>query len=134
MENNFLCPKCRGELKVGEYLVFSASTQNKQSGLLMLSPQIGNYSSIKHPNFKFKRGDHVTFFCPICHDNLTTDINKNLARIILVEEDKEFDIYFSKISGEHATYKVKGDEVEASGEDAGLYTYFKLPEKFKKYL
>jgi hypothetical protein len=50
------------------------------------------------------------------------------------EEGKSFVVYFSQVAGEHSTFEVSGDAVRAAGEDVGLYTYFKIGDKFKKYL
>jgi hypothetical protein len=44
------------------------------------------------------------------------------------------DVYFSQVAGEHSTFETRGDAVKAAGEDAGRYTYFKVGEKFKKYI
>jgi hypothetical protein len=45
-----------------------------------------------------------------------------------------FDVFFSKIAGEHSTYKTLGEELEAKGKDAGKYTYFRVGERFRKFL
>ena len=62
MGNSFLCPKCFGHLKVGDSLVFSTRTKEGRSGLILLSPQLGNYKVSNHPSFDFKEGDYVEFF------------------------------------------------------------------------
>lgn len=133
--SDFLCPKCKDHLRVGEHLVFKVKNSKKQSALLLLHPQIGNYSSIKHPSFEFTKGDILGFFCPLCNSALKSDIHQNLAMVIMVDETgKYIDVYFSQVVGEHSTYEDLGDSVHAAGEDAGKYTYFKLGEKFKKYI
>jgi hypothetical protein len=133
--NDFLCPKCREHIRVGDNIIFKVKNSKKQSGLLLLNPQIGNYTSIKHPAFEIQSGEYLEFFCPVCNGSLMSDIDKNLARVILHDETgKTTDVYFSQIVGEHSTYQTDGDSVRASGADAGKYTYFKVGEKFKKYL
>jgi len=50
------------------------------------------------------------------------------------KDSKEYDIYFSRIAGERSTYQVSGDTVMVAGEHSSRYTYFKMSDKFKKYL
>ena len=132
--NNFLCPKCHEHLRVGDHLIFRVRNSRKQSGLLLLSPQIGNYSSLKNPDFNTEPGETLEFFCPVCCSPLRSEIHPNLAYVIMEEvSGKQYDVYFSQILGEHSTYKTDGDSLHLAGEDAGRYTYFKVGEKFKKY-
>ena len=132
--NDFLCPKCKGHLRIGKHLIFKVRNQKKQNALLLLSPQIGNYTSLKHPSFMFSEGEFLDFYCPLCNNPLKSDIHENLAHVIMEDANgNSFDVYFSQISGEHSTYKTQGDSVHAAGEDAGRYTYFKIGDKFRKY-
>jgi hypothetical protein len=132
--NDFLCPKCREHLRVGENIIFKVKNSKKQSALLLLNPQIGNYTSHKHHSFEIKTGEILEYYCPLCSASLTSDIHKNLAHVILLEEaGKSHDIYFSQIVGEHSTFETDGESVHIAGEDAGRYTYFKIGDKFIKY-
>jgi transcription initiation factor IIE alpha subunit len=133
--NDFDCPVCNGHLRVGDQIIFKVRNNEKQDGLLLLSSQIGNYSSVKHPSFDFEKGEFLEFFCPLCNSSLKSDIHENLAHVVMVEDSgKKSDVYFSRIIGEHSTYKTNGDALQISGEDAGRYTYFKIGDKFKRYL
>lgn len=133
--NNFICPKCSGHLRVGEHLIFKVKNQKKQSGIVLMHPEIGNYSSTRHPSLEIAEGEILEFFCPLCNTSLQSDIHKNLAHVILEEKDgKNHDVYFSQISGEHSTYETSGDSLRIAGENAGRYTYFKLGDKFRTYL
>ena len=133
--NNFLCPKCMGQIRVGDHLIFKVKNTKKQSGLILLNPQIGNYTSIKHPNFIIEQGEALEYFCPVCNTSLVSDIHRNLAHVILHEENgQDHDVYFSQVSGEHSTFETSGESVRISGVDAGRYTYFKMGDKFKKFL
>jgi hypothetical protein len=134
MEPQYYCPACDASLKVCDYIIFLAQTSHKKKGLLLLHPEIGNYSSIKHPEFKFEPGEPIEFFCPVCHTSLASDFDDNLAHIKLEENEKTYDIYFSRIAGEKSTYKVEGEHVTATGEHADRYTYFKMDNKFKPYI
>ena len=86
MSNFFLCPHCEGHLKVGDYIIFATRTSGKNRGLLLLHPEVGNYSSLKHPSFSFKKGDSLEFFCPLCQTSLASDIDKNLAHVLMIDE------------------------------------------------
>lgn len=133
--NDFLCPACNEHLRIGDQIIFKVRNNAKQNALLLLSPQIGNYTSIKHPSFDFEQGEFLEVFCPLCSISLKSDIHENLAHVVMVEDSgKKSDVYFSRIIGEHSTYKTDGDAVQVSGEDAGKYTYFKIGDKFKRYL
>jgi hypothetical protein len=132
--NNFICPKCREHIRVGDNIIFKVKNSKKQSALLLLSPQIGNYTSVKHPSFVIQKDEYLEFYCPLCNAPLTSDIHKNLARLILTDESgKNTDVYFSQIVGEQSTFETDGESVHAAGADAGKYTYFKVGEKFKKF-
>jgi hypothetical protein len=132
--NDFLCPKCTGYLRVGENIIFKIKNSRNQSCLLLLSPQIGNYTSHKHPSFEVKTGESLEFFCPLCSTSLTSDLDKNLACVLLADEEGVIhNVYFSRIVGEHSTFQTKDDSLHVEGEDAGRYTYFKIGEKFRKY-
>jgi hypothetical protein len=134
MMNNFLCPRCSAHLRVGDNIIFKVKNSKKQSALLLLSPQIGNYSSIKHPSFEIMTGEYLEFYCPLCNAPLMSDIHKNLARVILHDESgKATDVYFSQIVGEHSTFETDGEALHIVGENAGRYTYFKIGEQFKKF-
>ena len=131
---DFLCPKCRGHIRVDDHIIFKVKNNAKQTALLLLSPQIGNYTSIKHPTFEIKEEEFLEFYCPLCNASLESDIHQNLAWIILQDETgKSNDVYFSQIAGEYSTFKTDEESVHVAGEDAGRYTYFKIGGKFKKY-
>lgn len=132
--NDFLCPKCKGHLRVAENIIFKVKNDKEEHALLLLHPQIGNYSSVKHPSFKFGEGEQLEFYCPLCNKSLKSDIHENLALVLMRDEKgKGFAVYFSQVAGEHSTYETDGNSVHIEGEDAGRYTYFKIGEKFKKY-
>jgi len=136
MKNQYICPHCRGHLRVGDSIVFRIQNKKKEKGLLLLHPEVGNYSSIKHPGFNFKEGESLDFHCPICQESLDAKLDKNLVRLIMIDESRtEHEIYFSRIAGEKSTYQVSGgNKVQATGEHSHRYTIFKIPEELIKYL
>ena len=126
---NYLCPSCRSYLRVWNNIIFTVKYQSGlKRGILLLNPELGNYDLIHHSSLKIEEGDMVEFLCPVCHANLTAvEINKNLAHVLMIDENnKEFSVFFSKICGEHSTFKIKEDDiVESYGEDSsGYVNYF----------
>jgi hypothetical protein len=134
MDSFFICPHCRGHLKVGDKIIFRVKNQKKKFGLLLLSPLIGNYDSLKHPEFEYKTGEALEFYCPLCSHVLSTTIDDNLIFVVMVDnQGVEHNIYFSRISGEQSTYQVTGDTVMATGEHSGKYTFFSISDRFRQY-
>ena len=134
MENFFICPHCRGHLVVEDRIIFRVRNQKKKFGLLLLSPQIGNYDSAKHPQFEYHIGEALDFYCPLCSHALSTTIDENLIFVLMIDKmGVEHNIYFSRISGEQSTYQVSGDTVTATGEHSGKYTYFSISDRFRQY-
>jgi hypothetical protein len=123
MKNDYVCPFCRGHLKVKNSVIFSARTRNGERGLLLLSPEIGNYTVRKHSSFTLKDGERTDLYCPICHSNLMAqNYNDNLARIIRIDEKGEENIVLiSEIVGERCTYVIHGKKMEKYGDDTVNY-------------
>lgn len=138
MAVEYLCKICRGHLNVKTSIVMAATkTNSSERGLIFLNPEIGNYTTTTHPTFRIKEGEEYLYTCPICHSQLNSAKYNHLVRIIMIDDNrKEFDIYFSGIAGEKCTYKIRGTKVEAvQGSDAKLYDkYFDVPEEDRKYL
>ena len=135
MNNHFLCPHCRGYLKVGDHIVFRIRNKKREKGLLLLHPEIGNYSSIKHPMFEFQEGDRIDFFCPLCLQSLDAILDENLVHVLMIDElMTEHEIYFSRIAGEKSTYKVSDEGIKATGEHSHRYTIFKMSDEHLQYL
>lgn len=137
MATQYLCKACRGVLNVKTSIVLSATKANSsKKGLIFLNPELGNYTVTTHPTFRIEEGEEFFINCPICHSHLNSLKYDHLVRIIMIDDDgKEFDIYFSDIIGEKCTYKISGGFVEKIGPDAVKYDkYFDIPEEDRKYL
>jgi hypothetical protein len=137
MNSDYLCKVCRGHLKVKTSIVLAVSKTNKsKGGLVFLNPEIGNYTTTTHPSFRIKEGEEYIYTCPICHSQLNSAKYKHLVRIIMIDEEgKEYNIYFSGIAGEKCTFKIRGAKLEKKGPDTKLYDkYFEVPEEDRKYL
>ncbi len=123
MNNDFLCPHCDGYLTPRENIVFSVKTESGKVGIILLSPELGNYSVIRHESIALEEGEKVSVYCPICHADLALqDEKENLVRIIYEDpQHKRHDLIFSGIFGEKCTYKITEGEVESFGEHAAKY-------------
>jgi hypothetical protein len=125
MNINYLCPHCQGFIAIEGCLIFSVRTPDFKQGLISLHPELGNYSVKKHPQFNYKEGDHLDFYCPICHTELASDVHKKLVRIIMIDQDNnEFEVLFSRVAGEKSTYKIIGETMEIFGDDSAEYLDF----------
>lgn len=134
MNKQYICPHCSGHLKIGDNIILIGQNKANQKGIILLHPEIGNYSSLKHPMFKVQIKEAIKLYCPMCQESLTSDFDENLSHLLLIEKENTFDIYFSRIHGEQSTYMVDGDTVTATGEHSDRYTCFKMDDKFKKFL
>lgn len=137
MATEYLCKACRGVLNVKTSIVLAASVINSsKKGLVYLNPELGNYSVTTHPSFTMEEGEEYLVNCPICHAHLNSLKYDHLVRIIMIDDEgREYDIYFSDIVGEKCTYKISGSSVEKIGPDSVKYDkYFDVPEEDRKYL
>ena len=138
MAVEYICKICRGHLNIKTSIVLAASRLHSSiRGLVFLNPEIGNYTTTTHPSFAIQEGEEYIYNCPICHSQLNSTKYKHLVRIIMIDDDgKEFDIYFSGIAGEKCTYKIRENKVlQKIGPDVRTYDkYFDIPEEYKKYL
>ncbi len=87
METRFLCPKCRADLKIRDHIIFATETERGLRGVLLISPELGNYTIIHDDKFDFIEGEHVDFFCPVCHENLAIEeVDKDLAEVLMIDK------------------------------------------------
>jgi hypothetical protein len=133
---NYLCPHCKSYLRVWNNIIFIIkSDERNMQGILLLNPGLGNYEFVHHSSIKFNEGELLTFLCPVCRTDLTaTEINSNLVRILMTDEnDREYEVYFSRICGEHSTFLIENDNVvEKFGDDSSSYVnYFMSKLKHK---
>jgi len=125
MSINYQCPHCKGYLNVNDYILFSVRTPDRKVGLISLHNELGNYTVQKHPEFEYKEGDQLDFYCPICHAGLASEVHEKLAKIIMIdEENSEFEILFSRVAGQKSTYKIVGETMKIYGDDSAEYLDF----------
>lgn len=125
MKQNFICPRCNGYLNVGNQIILTAKNSQGNAGIILFSPEIGNYSTEKNPLFETSEGERYEFLCPLCHEKLASRAHDNLSHILMTDEDKKkYQILFSKIAGEKSTYKIIGESTEVYGEHRSNYINF----------
>ncbi len=139
MAIQYLCKVCRGHLIVKTSIILAATSlkDRSQRGLILLGPELGNYTTATHPSFQIKKGEEYIYTCPICSAQLNSMKYLHMVRLIMIDEKgKEFNIYFSGIAGEKCTYKIRGNKIEEKkGPDVKIYNkYFEVPEEDRKYL
>ena len=122
-ENEYYCPHCKTPLKIDNHIILTAKTDQAGGGIVLFEPKLGDYNIIWHKDCKIKENVRVEFFCPVCYKNLSSD-KKNFAEILLIDsEGDEYEVWFSEIIGEQATYKIKAGKIlGAYGEDQAKYT------------
>ncbi len=112
----FYCPHCEGHLNPNTKIILRAEYE-KHKGLILFSPQPGNYDAIIPEHFKIKRKAMVRFGCPICGRELTSNRDRTMAEIgFTTETGAEGRVVFSRIYGHHATYFITDEEVRPFGE------------------
>ena len=135
LKTNYSCPSCGSYLRIWNNIIFTVkSLDGKKKGILLLNPELGNYSVTAHSSLRLKEGEKVDFFCPVCHENLAAfDINENLVRINMSDEnDNHYDVYFSRICGEETTFKIKENNIIAKyGKDDSYYVNYFI-SKFRE--
>lgn len=126
MEKGYYCTHCKAQLNVGNDIIFTVKTRKKNAGLLLVSPQVGDYSVKKDSLFEIENGEHLEIICPVCHQNLHEGkVHENLAKVIMKDESgNESELFFSEIFGERCTYKITNKKLERYGEDSMNYNFW----------
>jgi len=125
MNINYLCPHCKGYISLDDAVIFSIKSADGKRGIIALRTELGNYAVSKNPEFEYETGEEFDFYCPICHTELASHKHGNLARIIMIDENKtEFEILFSRRAGQKSTFKIIGETMEIFGDDSAEYIDF----------
>lgn len=121
MQRKYFCPHCRGLLNPGTKVIFVIE-HGGDRGLLLLSPEVGDYAVVLAESFPIEPGTRNDFSCPICHHDLKSPANDNLVEILCrLPDGGEAKIDFSRVAGEHATFVCGPRGVRSFGEHASLY-------------
>ena len=118
MKRRYFCPACDANLNPNVKVILMAR-KNGDQGLILLSPQPGNYHCIVADEIELADDDLVDFHCPVCGASLTAETNATMAHLVFrFSNGREGAVYFSRRFGEHATYFVDENEVMSYGDDA----------------
>jgi hypothetical protein len=121
MANDYYCPHCRASLNPGAHVVMRIGHQ-RQRGLVLLSPQVGNYRRVLPEGFTLQTGELANFGCPVCGDDLTSPVNRKLGEVLLKRGTHDYArVNFSKVFGEKATFVVESNGVHPFGVHAARY-------------
>jgi hypothetical protein len=119
--NRYYCPHCKALLNPGTKVIFVIGHGGRR-GLLLLSPDLGDYAVVLAESIPIDEGRLYHFQCPVCHLDLTSSNNENLVEIVCREPDgSEALVAFSRVAGEHATFVRGPDGVRTFGEHAARY-------------
>jgi hypothetical protein len=125
MKTDFICPKCKGYLNVGNNVIFSIKNKARPFGIILLSPILGDYKYEVNPSYQILSGEEFEFYCPNCHKLLSISGNDNLVEIIMTEnDDNAHSVIFSRKAGEKCTYKISEGRITNYGIDAYKYVDF----------
>ncbi len=120
MKSVYGCPHCETVLNPSVKVLLVVK-YSKKKGMILLSPQPGNFKFIcdKTVEGALSPGATVTFFCPVCGADLTSPGNKKFAELAFFDPNgHKRKVEFSRVYGTHATFVIDGDEVQAYGDDA----------------
>ena len=121
MVSSFLCPHCTSTLNPEHAIILRASS-GKQTLMVGLHPEAGNYSVFLPPGATVEQGSIWDFSCPVCHHDLKSEKEPNLCALNVRGHSLTRKVFFSRIAGEHATFVVnEGGDVQRHGVEADRY-------------
>jgi hypothetical protein len=122
MSRHYSCPHCTKVLNPGTKVVLLIQN-NGDHELILLSPELGDYTVVYPLSFEPELGKSYTFRCPVCHRDLQSDLNDNLVELEAETIDGRTErVGFSRVYGERATFVGSGpDHVTLYGDHATRY-------------
>lgn len=121
MSLSYHCPHCRGLLNPGNRIIVVVE-HGSDSGFLLLSPDLGDYTVVHNESKPLVPGTLYTLRCSVCRHDLVSPVDDRLAEILCRKADgTEARVNFSRIAGEHATFVGGPGGLESYGEDADRY-------------
>jgi hypothetical protein len=122
MKRVYFCPSCNATLNPSVKVILTAVKDGK-AGLILLSPQPGNYEVISAEELALRTGDRLDLRCPVCSRSLISRVNENLAELgFRLTNGMDGRAHFSRNYGEHATFFITKEEVRTYGENADVYS------------
>jgi hypothetical protein len=108
-------------LNPGTKVIFVIGKEDSR-GLLLLSPELGDYAVVLAESIPIERGTVYSFSCPICQHDLVSPVDDRLVEILCRQPDgSDARVDFSRVAGEHATFVRGPSGVRSFGEDAERY-------------
>ncbi len=129
MKITFACPHCQSVLNPSVKILLGVKYKKKQ-GLILLSPQPGNYKMICDASVSaaLKPGSTLNFFCPVCSTDLVSPSNEKFSQLDIVDPNNQIrKVEFSRVFGTRATFIIDGDDVTPYGDDvdeSGMTNFF----------
>jgi hypothetical protein len=129
MKNTYSCPHCQAVLNPSVKILLVISYRKKK-GMILLSPQPGNYKYICDPTVEkqLAQGAKLKFSCPVCTEGLTSPNNSQFVTLQMTSPGREpRRVEFSRIYGKNATFIFDEEDVVSFGDDAddlGLGNFF----------
>jgi len=129
MKKIFTCPHCKAVLNPSVKILLVLGYRKKK-GMILLSPQPGNYKYICDPSFEkhLTPGAKLKFSCPVCTEDLTSPTNSQFVELRMTTADREpRRVEFSRIYGKNATFIYDEEDVVSFGDgadDLGLGNFF----------
>ena len=118
MANRYHCPHCHGVLNPGTKVIFVVENEERRT-LLLLSPELGDYAYEVGREMVLAPGALCTFRCPVCHADLTSELDDRLVDIDAHAPDGAVSrVSFSRRFGEQATFVRTSQGMQQYGEHA----------------
>jgi len=122
MSRNYHCPHCNRVLNPGTKVVLVIDNSGDRE-LILLSPELGDYTVVYPLSFEPELGRRYSFLCPVCQTDLTSAVNDRLVELDAESDDGRSErVGFSRVYGERATFVGSGpDHVTLYGDHATRY-------------
>jgi hypothetical protein len=122
MSRHYSCPHCKKVLNPGTKVVLVIDN-NGERELILLSPELGDYTVVYPLSFEPEQGRRYTMRCPVCQIDLTSSHNENLVELEAETDDGRSErVGFSRVYGERATFVgSRPDHVTLYGDHATRY-------------
>ena len=118
MSWSYSCPHCSAGLNPDDTIILIGECEEVRT-LLGLHPMPGNYKVYLPPAVELVPGKRWQISCPVCQQNLVTEVSDGLCAVDGTITGSPHRVYFSPVAGEHATFVVSAEGlIERHGADA----------------
>ena len=121
MHWTYSCPQCRAVLNRDETIMLHGSCGEEEI-IIGFHPAPGNYRISVPPGYQIEPGSRWDFSCPSCRESLVSELSPDLCCIEMVTMNIRHKVFFSRVSGEHATFVISAEGVEEHGEHASKHS------------